>query len=72
MFPFNCTEFTHFLIIICYSAECDDLDDPDHGCVIKTGNTVGEMVYYICDEGYTLRGDRKRVREPPECEDDGT
>ena len=53
--------------MICYSAECGDLNNPDHGCVIKTGNTVGETAFYICDEGFTLNGERKR-----ECEADGT
>ena len=52
--------------MICYSAECGDLDDPGDGCVIKTGNTVGETAFYICDEGFTLKGERKH-----ECQADG-
>ena len=42
------------------------MDDPDDGCVIKTGSTVGERALYTCDEGFTMKGERKR-----ECEADG-
>ena len=55
------------------------MDDPGDGCVIKTGNTVGETAFYICDEGFTLKGDRKHECQAdgmwsglaPTCDDDG-
>ena len=45
--------------MICYSGVCGDLDDPDNGCVIRTGNAPGEMAFYTCNEGYTLKGNKK-------------
>ena len=49
--------------MICYSGGCDDLNDPGDGCVVMTGNAPGETAFYICNEGFTLKGDRKQ-----ECE----
>ena len=46
--------------MICYSEVCDDLDDLENGCVIRTGNPPFETAFYTCNEGYTLNGKRKR------------
>ena len=65
---------------------CGDLDDPDNGCVIRTGTAPFETAIYTCNEGYTLKGDRKRecmvshpenvywkpVLTEPTCVKDGT
>ena len=56
--------------MICFSAECDYLKDPDGGCVVTTGNKPGDKAFYFCDDGFTLDGEKKR-----KCEDgkwDGT
>ena len=52
--------------MICFSEECDDLNDPDDGCVVTTGNLPGKKAVYFCDDGFTLKGERKR-----ECGDGG-
>ena len=51
-------------IIICFSEECDDLDNPDDGCVVTTGKKPGDEAFYFCDYGFTLNGEKKH-----ECED---
>ena len=53
--------------MICFSAECDELTDPDYGCVVTTGNLPGDKAVYFCDDGYTMKGEKKC-----KCEDDGT
>ena len=51
-------------IMICFSEEClDDLDDPEHGCVVTTGNLPGDKAVYFCDYGFTLKGEKKRKCE---------
>ena len=52
--------------MICFSAECDELTDPDYGCVVTTGNLTGDKAVYFCDDGLTMKGEKKR-----KCEDDG-
>ena len=42
----------------------DDLMDPDHGCVVIAGNKPGDKAVYFCDDGFTLKGEKKS-----ECED---
>lgn len=40
---------------------CDSLDDPINGQVFVAGFEVGDTATYICDDGYTLQGERMRV-----------
>ena len=46
--------------MICFSEECEDLNDPDYGCVVTTGNLPGDKAVYFCDDGFTLKGEKKR------------
>ena len=47
--------------MICFSEECPaDLDDPEHGCVVTTGNKPGDKAVYFCDYGFTLKDEKKR------------
>ena len=54
--------------MIYFSEECpDDLMDPDHGYVVTTGNVPGDKAVYFCDDGFTLKGEKKI-----KCIDGGT
>ena len=53
--------------MICFSEECEDLMDPDYGCVVTIGNLPGDKAVYFCDDGFTLKGEKKR-----KCVDGGT
>ena len=45
---------------------CAVLVDPEHGKVVMTGNSVGNIAAYSCDDGYSLSG-----VDMVTCEDDG-
>ena len=38
---------------------CDKLTNPDNGCVLTTGTRTGETAVYLCDDGFTLKGEKK-------------
>ena len=38
--------------MICFSEECDELTNPEHGYVLKIGNVPGEKAFYLCHEGF--------------------
>ena len=57
-----CTGYTCSInpIIIWFSEECDELDDPGYGYVVTIGNLPGDKAVYFCDDGFTMKGEKKR------------
>ena len=46
---------------------CPQLEDPENGQVLLSGDTLSSTATYICDSGYTLMGVLTRT-----CQSDGT
>ena len=46
-------------------SRCSDLPNPENGRVIVSGEVIGSIATYDCDDGYTLNGLSTRI-----CRDD--
>ena len=46
------------------TALCPDASNPANGVVSQSGNSVGDMATYTCNDGLDLRLSTARVMEP--------
>ena len=66
-FPEECLSFKIFCSFSTLSALCPDQENPANGVVSQSGNSVGDMATYTCNDGYELVGP-----EVINCQNDGT